>query len=141
MSLFQTVNDIFCHHILTRNWSKAATCDPMKLQLVKRCSHKNGLRISFKVVAATASSNKIGYRKAFYVPEFPGRLKNAPLPTPRLQVNRGTCRFGRYKNPRRPHPRAVRPTNRLRLSGFISSPWSARPQWAPTAVSFLGCNA
>ena len=26
------------------------------------------------------------------------------LPPPRLQVNRGTCRFGRYKNPRRPHP-------------------------------------
>jgi hypothetical protein len=25
-------------------------------------------------------------------------------PPPRLQVNRGTCRFGRYKNPRRPHP-------------------------------------
>ena len=23
---------------------------------------------------------------------------------PRLQVNRRTCRFGRYKNPRRPHP-------------------------------------
>jgi hypothetical protein len=26
------------------------------------------------------------------------------FPPPRLQVNRGTCRFGRYKNPRRPHP-------------------------------------
>ena len=25
-------------------------------------------------------------------------------PPPRLQVNRGTCRFGRYKNARRPHP-------------------------------------
>ena len=28
----------------------------------------------------------------------------SPPPPPRLQVNRGTCRFGRYKNPRRPHP-------------------------------------
>ena len=27
-----------------------------------------------------------------------------PAHPPRLQVNRGTCRFGRYKNPRRPHP-------------------------------------
>jgi len=27
-----------------------------------------------------------------------------PQGLPRLQVNRGTCRFGRYKNPRRPHP-------------------------------------
>jgi hypothetical protein len=85
---------------------------------------------------------------------------------PRLQVNRGTCRFGRYKNPRRPHPpprvsrvshhppqvsgltlahppspTAARSTNRLRLRGSISGPWSARPQWAPTVVSFLGCNA
>jgi hypothetical protein len=26
------------------------------------------------------------------------------VPPPRLQVNRGTCHFGRYKIPRRPHP-------------------------------------
>ena len=39
-----------------------------------------------------------------------------------------------------PHPlspTAVRSTNRLWLRGSISSPWSVRPQWAPTAVSFL----
>jgi hypothetical protein len=29
----------------------------------------------------------------------------------------------------------------FRPDPFISGPWSARPQWAPTAVSFLGCNA
>jgi hypothetical protein len=43
-----------------------------------------------------------------------------------------------------PHPpstTAVRSTNRLRLRGSISGPWSARPQCAPTAVSFLDCNA
>jgi hypothetical protein len=27
-----------------------------------------------------------------------------PYSPPRLQVNRGTCRLGSYKNPRRPHP-------------------------------------
>jgi hypothetical protein len=72
-----------------------------------------------------------------------------PLP-PRLQVNRGACR---YKNPRRPHPplrasrvsrrlpspTAVRSTNRLSLRGSILGPWPARPKWAPTTVSFLGC--
>src|SRR5947209_10463307 len=39
--------------------------------------------------------------------------------------------------PHPPSPTAVRSTNRLRLRGSISGPWSARPQWAPTAVSFL----
>jgi hypothetical protein len=43
--------------------------------------------------------------------------------------------------PHPPSPIAVRSTNRLRLRGSISGPWSARPQWAPKAVSFLGCNA
>src|SRR5271169_3850586 len=43
--------------------------------------------------------------------------------------------------PHPPSPTAVRSTNRLRLRGSISGPWSARPEWAPTAVSFLGCNA
>jgi hypothetical protein len=31
------------------------------------------------------------------------RSSSAP-PPPGLQVNRGTCHFGRHKNPRRPHP-------------------------------------
>ena len=82
-------------------------------------------------------------------------------PSPGLQEHRGTCRFGRYKNSRRPHPprrasraspsptpckrrspmltypyppstTAVRSTNRLRLCCSISGPWSARPQWAGT---------
>src|SRR5277367_2669666 len=43
--------------------------------------------------------------------------------------------------PHPPLPTAVRSTNRLCLRGSISGPWSARPQWAPMAVSFLGCNA
>jgi hypothetical protein len=34
---------------------------------------------------------------------LPPRLLQFCSP-PRLQVNRGTYRFGRYKNPRRPHP-------------------------------------
>jgi len=78
---------------------------------------------------------------------------NPPKTTKRLQVNRGVCRFRRYKAPRRlqpplrasrvshhlPSPTAVRSTNRLSLRGSILDPWPARPKWAPTTVSLLGC--
>jgi hypothetical protein len=62
------------------------------------------------------------------------------LPPPRLQVNRGTCRFGRYKNPRRPHPppRASRVSHHPpQMSGLTlahpCSPTLTRPRPPPSA--------
>jgi hypothetical protein len=43
--------------------------------------------------------------------------------------------------PRSPSPTAVRSTNRITLHGSILGLWPARPKWAPTMVSFLGCTA
>jgi len=63
-----------------------------------------------------------------------------PLPPPRLQVNRGTCRFGRYKIPRRPHPppRASRVSHHPpQVSGLTlahpCSPTLTRPHPPPSA--------
>jgi hypothetical protein len=71
-----------------------------------------------------------------------------------LRADRPACRLGRYENPRRPHPllhvsmlterhssspTSVCLTNQLTLWESISSPWPARPRWAPTTVSVLGC--
>jgi hypothetical protein len=84
------------------------------------------------------------------------------LPPPMIQVNRRTCRFVRYKNPRRPHP-PPRGSQVSRYPPRVSSltlahplahpPPSAHPielpyadpfwapgqrgQWAPTMVSFV----
>ena len=92
-----------------------------------------------------------------------GQSTSPEFCSPRLQVNRGTCRphppprASRVSHhppqvsgltlahpmltyPHPPSPIAVRSTNRLRLRGSISGPWSARPKWAPTAVSFLVAN-
>ena len=85
---------------------------------------------------------------------------------PRLRVNRGACRFGRYQNPRRPHPPAhrarvsphpaqvscltlappgsptsVRSTNRLTHVGVHVSSFAKRGRnGLPTTVSLLGCH-
>jgi hypothetical protein len=67
------------------------------------------------------------------------RSSSAP-PPPGLQVNRGTCRFGRYKNPRRPHPppRASRVSHHPpQVSGLTlahpCSPTLTRPHPPPSA--------
>src|SRR4051794_34795483 len=67
--------------------------------------------------------------------------KTPPLFLPRrLQVNQRACRFGRYKNPRRPHPLpcASRVSHHPRLSSltYLHLPL-ARPKWVPTTVSRL----
>jgi hypothetical protein len=61
-------------------------------------------------------------------------------PHPRLQVNRGTCRFGRYKIPCRPHPppRASRVSHHPpQVSGLTlahpCSPTLTRPRPPPSA--------
>ena len=61
-------------------------------------------------------------------------------PSLRLQVNRGTCRFGRYKIPRRPHPppRASRVSHHPpQVSGLTlahpCSPTLTRPHPLPSA--------
>jgi hypothetical protein len=63
-----------------------------------------------------------------------------PSTPPRLQVNRGTCRFRRYKNPRRPHPppRASRVSHHPpQVSGLTlahpCSPTLTRPRPPPPA--------
>ena len=48
-------------------------------------------------VAALCSPARTGRATSKHLPPSSG-------PPSRLQVNRVTCRFGRYKNPRRPHP-------------------------------------
>src|SRR5271156_5016283 len=67
-------------------------------------------------------------------------LSRVSAPPPRLKVNRGTCRFGRYKNPRRPHPppRASRVSHHPpQVSGLTlahpCSPTLTRPRPPPSA--------
>jgi hypothetical protein len=63
------------------------------------------------------------------------KAKANPSTPPRgLQVNRGTCRFGRYKNPRRPHP----PPRASRVSCHppqVSGLTFAQPLAHPTSLA------
>jgi hypothetical protein len=85
-------------------------------------------------------------------------------PPPRFRVNRTYFRFGRYRNPRRPHPppRASRVTvthprsaaspslalthrhpldQSTRPTRVHFGPRPAQPKWAHTTVSLPGCTA
>ena len=79
------------------------------------------------------------------------RYKSPCRPHPPPHVSRVSCRLPQVSDltfahplltqPRSPLPTAVRSTNRVTLCGSILGPWAARPKWAPTTVSFLGCTA
>jgi hypothetical protein len=147
----------------------ALTARPPRLVWRRRALHLPGRA----VVPRRFSINSPSFLLPLHFSDISCLRPRVSSTSPRLQVNRGTCRLWAILKPsppspstsrepgepsptpgERPHPRspmltyphppsptAVRSTNRLRLCGSISGPWSARPQWAPTAVSFVGCNA
>jgi hypothetical protein len=79
---------------------------------------------------ASPGSRELRAAKA-HPPERDGQLGLSLAPPHRLQVNRGTRRFWRYKNPCRPHP----PPRASRVSHHPRSPMLTCPHpLSPTAV-------
>jgi hypothetical protein len=80
-----------------------------------------------------------------------GRYKSPRRPHPPPRASRVSCHPPQVSGltfahplltqPRSPLPTAVRSTNRVTLRGSILGTWPARPKWAPTMVSSLGCTA